>query len=127
VKLTACKKCQTPVIRWDDVGLMRYADITALNTHQLAQAWLDRKTTYCVQTLHRMQWVNQHWPSPFNRQLLIDDLLDGRPIRTTVLVAHTCETQALDIDQALNTWQARDRAAFRPAPKPAPICEGIPF
>jgi hypothetical protein len=127
MKLAACKKCHTPIVRWDEQGLWRQADLVALDSHQLAHAWLGGHTTYRVQTLHRQQWANRYWPSPFNRQLLADQLRAGQPSRATVLVAHTCGTQVVDIDQALDTWQARDRAAFRPAPTPAPIYEGLPF
>jgi hypothetical protein len=127
MKLAACKKCQTPVLRWDDVGLTRTVDITALDPYQVAHAWLDGKTTYRVHTLHRLQWANPYRPSPFNCRLLADHLRAGHPSRATVLVAHTCGTQVVDIDQALDTWQARDAAVLRPRPTPAPIYEGLPF
>jgi hypothetical protein len=127
MKLAACKECQAPIVRWDDVGLTRTADLTALDTHQLAHAWLNGQTTYRIQTLYRVQWANPHRPSLFNRRLLADQLRTGQPSRATVLVAHTCGTQVVDVDQALDTWQARDRAAFRPTQTPAPIYEGLPF
>jgi hypothetical protein len=127
MKLAHCKKCHTPIVRWDEQGLRRQADLVALDSHQLAHAWLDGHTTYRVETLHRQQWANPHRPSLFNRRLLADQLRTGQPSRATVLVAHTCGTQVVDVDQALDTWQARDRAAFRPAPTPAPIYEGLPF
>lgn len=127
MRLTHCKKCLTPVIRWDDVGLERQADITPLEPVDLAHAWLEGQRTYIVRTLHRLQWANPYPASRFNRHLLADQLRQGQPSRATVLVAHRCSTGVVDVDQALDRWQVRDRAALVPVPRPAPVLEGMLF
>lgn len=127
MRLADCKKCSTPVIRWDDVGLERQADITPLDAVDLARAWLAGRITYKVRTLNRTQWANLYPSSPFNRRLLADQLRAGQPSTATVLVAHSCSTNVADVDRALDRWQVRDRVALLPVPKPAPVLEGILF
>lgn len=127
MKLTHCKKCHTPIIRWDEYGLTQHADLTALTPTQIGHAWLNNQTTYKIHTLHNTQWANHHRDTPHNRQQLIHTLQTNQPQTATVLVQHTCTHHVTDPDHALHTWQPRDREAIKPTPKPIAILEGMPF
>jgi hypothetical protein len=125
--LTDCKTCSAPVMRSNYKGLPTYLDLTALDRPAIARAWLADQRTFIVHTHHNRQSATWLSASPVAIAELLAEHKAGTPMDYTVLVAHDCPSPLVFIDQALDTWQAKDAARHRPAPQHPVVSEGIPF
>lgn len=125
MKITACRKCGTPVAQWMEIGLTFRANLTAHTTTTLAQTWLQGHRTYHIRTSHKRQRADHYPDHPHNRRKLVQMLQTRQPLTDTILTEHTCPGELVHIDSALDTWQPHDRAIHYPTPRPP--TEGITF
>ena len=126
MRFTNCKRCAMPIVEMTYKGLRGQLDPTALTPAQIGQAWLDRRRTYRVHTLHTEQWASYYPPTPRSIHELTEWITTGQPGTHTVLAWHDCPGQLTTRADAVETWLLKDARPHQPQPAPA-HSEGVPF